>query len=277
MNEDLDLMGSWAAQIKKQILTKRFKTDLEISQFIKDFLRDKPDYVLAFPTNVNIDYMLCHYTPSSNISQSLTDCTLYTVDFGFRSLTTNHIVDNAVTVIVKETPELNLYLQEYREAIKRALKEIQKVLDTKNKLYVRDISECIQKSLEQSNVVFYIVALTCAHSIQKNKLHAYTIPMCIDPEIPSSIYNTLLRKDLIFTLEPHVLICTSAFKQKGLQAIKIYSQKSAIVQTSRGYEHVEDQIKGSQFKHISQYKSNMLSFFQEDTYKIIENNIIKVT
>jgi methionine aminopeptidase len=202
---------------------------------------------------------------------------MYTVDFGFRSLKTNHIVDNAITVITKPNQELDFYLSEYRKALSRALIDIQETLNRNHKLYVRDISHCVQKALEQANVVFYIVGFTCAHSIKKNILHAHTIPMCIDPDIPSRIYDTLLEPDMVFTLEPHVLICTSDSKQKGLQAIKIHAEKSSIVQTRNGYEHIEDQPKNARFKHISQYKSNMLSFFEEDTYKIIDNCIIKVT
>jgi len=152
--------GEIAKEVKKWI-KPQIKKDmplLEIAEKIENKiieLKGKP----AFPTNLSINEIAAHYTPSYNDTTKASG--LLKVDFGVH--VDGWTADTAFSVDLENSEENKKLIEASKEALKNAIKEVEK------KSSLGEIGRTIQETIE-SHKFLPIVNLT-GHQMEEYELH----------------------------------------------------------------------------------------------------------
>lgn len=179
--KEIILAGKIANEIKEWIKPQIKKGDplLNIAEKIEEKiiqLGGKP----AFPTNLSINEVAAHYTPSHD-DETLAHGILK-VDFGVHI--NGFISDTAFSLDLENSEENKKLI----EASEKALKEAKKVIQ--NGIKVSEIGEAIQKAIESYG--FSPIINLSGHQIEQYNLHAgLTIPNIDDKrkaEITPGLY-----------------------------------------------------------------------------------------
>ncbi len=152
--------GEIAKEVKKWIKPqiKKGMTLLEIAEKIEDKIRElkgKP----AFPTNLSINEIAAHYTPSYSDETKANG--LLKVDFGIH--VDGWIADTAFSVDLENSEENKKLIEASKEALKNAIKEVGK------KSSLGEIGRVIQETIE-SKKFSPIINLT-GHQMEEYELH----------------------------------------------------------------------------------------------------------
>jgi len=177
--------GEIAKQVKKYATTivKKDAPLLEIANKIEEKIIElggKP----AFPTNLSIDNIAAHYTPSHDDETKASG--LIKIDLGVH--VDGYLSDTAFSMDL-ENSEQNKKLI---EASKKALENAEKIL--KQDIPANEIGKVIQKTIESHN--FSTVINLSGHEMKKYELHAgITVPNVEDNR------EFILKKGL-YAIEP---------------------------------------------------------------------------
>jgi methionyl aminopeptidase len=183
--EKILLAGKIAQDIKEYIkpFVKKGTPLLEIAEKIESKiheLKGKP----AFPTNLSINEIAAHYTPSYD-DETLAHG-LLKVDFGVQI--DGWISDTAFSVDLENSKENKKLIEASEKALEKAETTI------KNKISVNEIGKAIQKEIESHG--FSPIINLSGHQIEQYNLHAgLSIPNIDDKR--SSIINSGL-----YAIEP---------------------------------------------------------------------------
>ena len=177
--------GKITKQVKEYIkpLIKKNVPLLEIAEKIENKIIElggKP----AFPTNLSINEISAHYTPSHD-DQTLAHG-LLKIDFGVHI--DGWIADTAFSIDLENTEENKILIEASEKALENAIEKINENISTD------EIGKTIQQTIESYNAS-PIVNLS-GHAMEKHELHAgITIPNVKDKT------NILLKKGL-YAIEP---------------------------------------------------------------------------
>jgi len=209
--------GKIASQVKKYAkeIIKKDMPLLEIAEKIEEKIIElggKP----AFPTNLGINDITAHYTPSYN-DNTLTSG-LLKVDFGVH--VGGWIADTAFSIDFENSEENKNLIKASEKALEIAIKTI------KYKVTLNEIGKAIQNEIESCG--FSPITNLSGHSIEQNELHAgITIP---------NIENSSMTKleEGTYAIEPFVTKGSGKVydgKPSGIYILKDY--KNARSQTAR--------------------------------------------
>lgn len=179
--------GKIAKQVSKYAKTiiKKDKPLLEIAEKIENKIIElgaKP----AFPTNLSINEIAAHYTPSYN--DETTAQGLLKIDLGI-SIDGN-IADTAFSIDLENSEENKNLIQTAEDALKNAIEKIKQ----NPKIIISEIGKTIQETIEKNN--FTPIINLSGHSMEEDELHSgITIPNIDDKK------NIVLEKGL-YAIEP---------------------------------------------------------------------------
>ena len=161
--------GKIASQVKKYIkpLIKKDTLLLEIAEKIESKiieLKGKP----AFPTNLSINEITAHYTPSYD--DKILAHGLLKVDFGVHI--DGYIADTAFSIDLENSEENKKLIQTAEQSLENAT---QLIKNSKQKTTLSEIGKTIQKTIESKG--FSPIINLSGHSMEKYELHSgITIP-----------------------------------------------------------------------------------------------------
>lgn len=199
--------GETAKQVReyaKKIIKKNMRL-VEIAEKIEDKIIElggKP----AFPTNLSIDDIAAHYTPSSEDKTLATG--LLKVDFGVHI--SGYISDTAFSIDLENSEENKKLIQTAENALENAINKIK----NSSSITTSEIGEEIQKTIESHG--FSPIVNLSGHSMEEYDLHAgITIPNVKERrEIPI--------EDGLYAIEPFVTSGTGKVydgKPSGIYAL----------------------------------------------------------
>jgi methionyl aminopeptidase len=213
--EDIIRAGKIASDVRKfaKSIIKKDMLLLEIAEKIENKiieLKGKP----AFPTNLSINDIAAHYTPSHNDETKAHG--LLKVDFGVH--VNGWVADTAFSIDLENSEENKKLIEASEKALENATKIINEKIST-NK-----IGETIQETIESYG--FSPVINLSGHEMKKYDLHAgVTIPNINDGK------NVILKKGL-YAIEP--------FATKGNG--KVYDGKPSGIYMLINEKNVRSQI-----------------------------------
>ncbi len=186
-NQKILKAGKIASQVReyaKKIIKKEMPL-LEIAEKIEAKIIElggKP----AFPTNLSIDDIAAHYTPSHD--DKTLSRGLLKVDFGVHI--DGNIADTAFSIDFENSEENKKLIEASEKALENALKII------KEKATTNEIGKTIQKTIESFSPGFTPIVNLSGHSMKEYDLHSgITIPNINDNK------NIELEKGL-YAVEP---------------------------------------------------------------------------
>lgn len=305
-------LGRIARTVKAKILSKCFKTDKAIYDYLMDTCVNY-NVEFSFPPLIAQDFVISHIAIDPTEPINLTETSIYTIDFGFKNKKTKMLVDNSVTVT--NDVLLESFVSIYSQKMKLLEQNIQTFLQQHGFLTIEYLSWLIVDLFSSSsrrkfseNSGLYLIPFACSHTIDKDKLHGLVIPHECNlshysqNDAGNRIYNlkenhTRLHENTVFTIEPHVLILNGplwlrnsgkeddfrnswAFNRDDLTRIK-FAQTPANVVLLDGCKYIT--LKDALAQKIKRYQlvkglwSNYVSFFNENTYLIRDRRLIQVT
>ncbi len=179
--------GQIAKQVKEYARTfiKKDMPLIEIAEKIENKIIElggKP----AFPTNLSINEIAAHYTPSHDDETKAHG--LLKIDLGVHI--NGWIADTAFSMDLENNDENKKLIQTAEKALENAIKII------KEEISANEIGKTIQKTIESDN--FLPIINLSGHSIEQYELHSgITIPNIDDNK------NQVLKKGL-YAIEPFV-------------------------------------------------------------------------
>jgi len=179
------LAGKIASQVKEYAKTiiKKDIPLLEIAEKIEEKIKElggKP----AFPTNLSINHIAAHYTPSHDDKTLASG--LLKVDFGVHI--DGYIADTAFSLDLENTGENKKLIIASEKALENATKII------KENILTSEVGNTIQKTIESFG--FSPIINLSGHEMKQHELHAgLTIPNINDKR------NIIIKKGL-YAIEP---------------------------------------------------------------------------
>lgn len=182
MEKDKIILAGKIAKQVREFIKPQIKKDmplLEIAELIENKiieLNGKP----AFPTNLSINNIAAHYTPSHNDETKAHG--LLKIDFGVS--VDGWISDTAFSVDLENSEENKKLIQASEEALENAIKIFNK------NTTLNEIGKTISKTIEEKG--FAPVVNLSGHEIDEYDLHAGltipNVPNQSDEEIDSGLY-----------------------------------------------------------------------------------------
>lgn len=245
-----------AKEIKSSLIKKYHKEELktyeDIISHVENSIKEK-GFFPAFPTTISPDYRVSNWTPVGEQRFQELNFKICTIDFGI--IHQGLILDNAITLTKQE------YWIQKLDEYKSKIRDIERVL---NKIYLQhnvlkgaEITEVVSRVFQ--NTEFTIIPECAAHKIDLNILHSDPILMCGE-----GVQGVNLKKGDYFTIEPHVTVGEGHTRiQEGTIFLDLKSNK---------YDTLDNRLNlESDFKKTILYssvRSNKISFYEEDTYKL---------
>jgi methionyl aminopeptidase len=152
-------LASEALQFGKSIIEKK-KSMLDVTEEIENYVRDKGGE-LAFPTNLAINNVGAHWTPSSKSEEKFCEGDLVKLDVGVHI--EGYIGDNALTIEIG-TDKYRRMIEASREALNKAI-EISAA-----GISVGVIGHAVQETIERYG--YRPIANLTGHRIKRYNLHS---------------------------------------------------------------------------------------------------------
>ena len=152
-------LASEALQFGKSIIEKK-KSMLDVTEEIENYVRDKGGE-LAFPTNLAINNVGAHWTPSSKSEEKFCEGDLVKLDVGVHI--EGYIGDNALTIEIG-TDKYRRMIEASREALNKAI-EI-----SASGISVGVIGHAVQETIERYG--YRPIANLTGHRIKRYNLHS---------------------------------------------------------------------------------------------------------
>ena len=152
-------LASEALQFGKSIIEKK-KSMLDVTEEIENYVRDKGGE-LAFPTNLAINNVGAHWTPSSKSEEKFCEGDLVKLDVGVHI--EGYIGDNALTIEIG-TDKYKRMIEASREALNKAV-EISAA-----GISVGVIGHAVQETIERYG--YRPIANLTGHQIKRYNLHS---------------------------------------------------------------------------------------------------------
>ena len=152
-------LASEALQFGKSIIEKK-KSMLDVTEEIENYVRDKGGE-LAFPTNLAINNVGAHWTPSSKSEEKFCEGDLVKLDVGVHI--EGYIGDNALTIEIG-TDKYRRMIEASREALNKAI-EISAA-----GISVGVIGHAVQETIERYG--YQPIANLTGHRIKRYNLHS---------------------------------------------------------------------------------------------------------
>ena len=152
-------LASEALQFGKSIIEKK-KSMLDVTEEIENYVRDKGGE-LAFPTNLAINNVGAHWTPSSKNKEKFCEGDLVKLDVGVHI--EGYIGDNALTIEIG-TDKYRRMIEASREALNKAI-EISAA-----GISVGVIGHAVQETIERYG--YRPIANLTGHRIKRYNLHS---------------------------------------------------------------------------------------------------------
>jgi len=179
-------LASEALQFGKSIIEKK-KSMLDVTEEIENYVRDKGGE-LAFPTNLAINNVGAHWTPSSKSEEKFCEGDLVKLDVGVHI--EGYIGDNALTIEIG-TDNYRRMIEASREALNKAI-EISAA-----GISVGVIGHAVQETIERYG--YRPIANLTGHRIKRYNLHSgVSIPSVSERGGP------VLKTGDIVAIEPFV-------------------------------------------------------------------------
>lgn len=198
--EKILLAGKIASQVKEfaKSIIKKDMLLLEIAEKIEDKIIElgaKP----AFPTNLSINDIAAHYTPSYDDKTLASG--LLKIDFGVH--VDGWLSDTAFSLDLENNEENKKLIKTSEKALENAIKIIRlsqiqsassKIDQSKEKISINKIGEAIQKTIESDG--FSPIINLSGHSMEKYELHSgITIPNINDKK-------EIILQEGLYAIEP---------------------------------------------------------------------------
>ena len=179
-------LASEALQFGKSIIEKK-KSMLDVTEEIENYVRDKGGE-LAFPTNLAINNVGAHWTPSSKSEEKFCEGDLVKLDVGVHI--EGYIGDNALTIEIG-TDKYRRMIEASREALNKAVE-----ISTAG-INVGVIGHAVQETIERYG--YRPIANLTGHRIKRYNLHSgVSIPSIRERGGP------ILKTGDIVAIEPFV-------------------------------------------------------------------------
>ena len=164
---------------------------------------------LAFPTNLCIDDVAAHYTPSSD--DKTTAEGLLKIDIGVH--VNGAIADTAFSIDLSNLEENRKLIEASEKALEEAIKTIREGIE------LWKVGEVIQKKIESYN--FSPIRNLCGHSLAEYEIHAgTTIPNCNNS-------SNVIVKEGAYAIEPFTTNGTGlVYDSKPSGIYKLESRKA---------------------------------------------------
>ena len=244
-------LASEALQFGKNLIEEN-KSMLDITEEIENYVRDKGGK-LAFPTNLAINNVGAHWTPSSKSTELFCEGDLVKLDVGVHI--DGYIGDNALTIEIG-TDKYRKMIEASREALNKAVEIAAAGIS------VGIIGHAVQETIEKYG--YRPIANLTGHRIKRYNLHSgVSIPSVRERGGP------VLKTGDIVAIEPFVT--DGAGRVGGKRNSNIYHLRQ--VRNIRDEKAAELMIKiQDRYKGLP-FAERWLHTFQKDASKILQKLI----
>ena len=244
-------LASEALQFGKNLIEEN-KSMLDITEEIENYVRDKGGE-LAFPTNLAINNVGAHWTPSSKSTELFCEGDLVKLDVGVHI--DGYIGDNALTIEIG-TDKYRKMIEASREALNKAVEIAAAGIS------VGIIGHAVQETIEKYG--YRPIANLTGHRIKRYNLHSgVSIPSVRERGGP------VLKTGDIVAIEPFVT--DGAGRVGGKRNSNIYHLRQVRnIRDEKAAElmiEIQDRYKGLPFAE------RWLHTFQKDASKILQKLI----
>ena len=201
-------------EFAKQLIKPEMKL-LEIAEKIENKIKElggKP----SFPTNLGINEIAAHYTPSYNDETTAKD--LLKVDFGVNI--NGMLTDTAFSLDLSKDKKYEKLIEASKKALENAEQILKKRKEKNRNIQLKELGKTIQETI--TNYGFSPIKNLSGHEISEYNLHAgITIPN-YDNGNPHEL------KEGIYAIEPFATTGTGIVKDSKPSGIYKFEQKKGI-------------------------------------------------